>query len=250
MNKAWNASGTYNLFDIGLTTHKYASNQMWPWPTIDILSADPFKNASGGDYRLDDESVGAGECRALAWPQFPYRDGVTQTHNFARDIGPYQTPIESDFPDEKDVRDGVAYNKGVYLGRMTVPTPTNVRNGITYDAPVSVQTGTCHVPGPSHVRDGVPIDHTIGVLDIPIPRDVREGVDYDNETHTGELVVPATTNVRHGTVYDAPVAPKTGTCRVPVPADVRINVLVDHTYGTLNPSRQVVFEDLSHVVED
>ncbi len=163
-NKIWNASGTYNFFDLE-TSGAQAYDTMWPWPPIATLPADPFKDAASGDYRLDDESLGAGPCMAAAFPwHLGFNDGLADYPPLARDIGIYQTILEEDYPLERDVRDGVIYHNGYDEGELQLPAVTDVRHGVTYDAPAVAQTGTCHVPDPADVRLDTPVDYTVGTL--------------------------------------------------------------------------------------
>ena len=84
--------------------------------------------------------------------------------------------------------------------------------------------------------------------DYPAAEDVRDGVFFDNGLYEGTLALPAISDVRYGTDFDAPSTPQTGTCHVPAATDVRSGVAVDHTVGTLGiAARNLTFEDRSDV---
>lgn len=73
-----------------------------------------------------------------------------------------------DYPDETDVRDGVAYHD-------------------------SSMTGSLVVPAVEDVRDGTAVDATTGTLDLPAEEDVLEGVEFDGASQTGTLVLVTNT---------------------------------------------------------
>lgn len=170
-NKIWNSSGTYaDLFQLHTLSDHYDSNEMWPFGTVDILTSDPFEDAAHGDYRLND-TVGGGACKAIGFPGRLFDDGVTTPEPFARDVGVYQSLPEIDYPIAQNVRDGVTYGNGLYEGTLELPAVADVRHGTTFDAVAVEKTGTCHVPIPGDVRQGVSVDHTVGTLEV-VPRDL------------------------------------------------------------------------------
>jgi len=67
----------------------------------------------------------------------------------------------SDFPLESNVRKDIVYNDGQFSGELTIPSISDVREGVEYDA------------------------YSVGILDLPIESDVLKDVKYDNETKTG-----------------------------------------------------------------
>jgi hypothetical protein len=156
-NKAWNASGNYNLFDLNSNDSDfgYASNDMWPFGTVDILADDPFVDAANGDYRV----TSASGCIDTALPMYT-QDGTP----IGADIGMVEVVPTEDYPAAEDVRDGVDFKNGVYTGTLALPAPADVRNGTDYDAPTAEQTGTCVVPAPADVKSGVAVDATVGTL--------------------------------------------------------------------------------------
>ena len=156
-NKAWNASATYDLFDFNSNDSDfgYASNDMWPFGTVDILADDPFVDAENGDYRV----TSASGCIDTALPLRTQYGTVIGT-----DIGMVEVVAEEDYPDEEDVRKDVDYKNGIYTGTLELPAPGDVRDGTDYDAPTAEQTGTCAVPDRADVKLGVPVDDTTGTL--------------------------------------------------------------------------------------
>ena len=212
-NKAWNASGDYNLFDLNSNDSDfgYASNDMWPFGTVDILADDPFVDAENGDYRV----TSASGCIDAALPLRTQYGTVIGT-----DIGMVEVVAEEDYPAEEDVRKDVDYKNGIYTGTLELPAPGDVRDGTDYDAPTAEQTGTCHVPAASDVRSGVDVDDTTGTCHVPAAADVRVDVDVDDTV---------------------------GTCVVPDPEDVKRDVPVDATVGTFDARRDIIFKDESSV---
>ena len=164
-NKAWNASATYNLFDFNSddSDFGYASNDMWPFGTVDILADDPFVDAENGDYRV----TSASGCIDTALPLRTQYGTVIGT-----DIGMVEVVAEEDYPAEEDVRKDVDYKNGIYTGTLELPTPGDVRDGTDYDAPTAEQTGTCAVPDRADVKLGVPVDDTTGTLTY-VPRNLN-----------------------------------------------------------------------------
>ncbi len=212
-NKVWNSSGTYDLFDFNSdgSDFGYASNDMWPFGTVDILADDPFVDAESGDYRV----TSASGCIDTALPLRTQYGAV-----IGADIGMVEVVPEEDYPDEEDVRKDVAYKSGILTGTLVLPSTGDVRNGTDYDAPTAQQTGTCHVPAASDVRSGVDVDDTTGTCHVPAAADVRVDVDVDDTV---------------------------GTCVVPDPEDVKRDVPVDATVGTFDARRDIVFKDESSV---
>jgi hypothetical protein len=164
-NKVWNASGTYDLFDFNSddSDFGYASNDMWPFGTVDILADDPFVDAENGDYRV----TSASGCIDTALPLRTQYGTV-----IGADIGMVEVVPEEDYPDEEDVRKDVDYKNGIYTGTLALPAPGDVRDGIDYDAPTAEQTGTCVVPDRADVKLGVPVDDTTGTLGY-VPRNLN-----------------------------------------------------------------------------
>ena len=139
-NKVWNNSGTYDLFDFNSddSDFGYASNDMWPFGTVDILADDPFVDAENGDYRV----TSASGCIDTALPLRTQYGTVIGT-----DIGMVEVVAEEDYPAETDVRNGVDYKNGL-------------------------MTGDCHVPVAADVRVGTDVDHTVGTMIEHVARDL------------------------------------------------------------------------------
>ena len=229
-NKVWNSSGTYDLFDFNSddSDFGYASNDMWPFGTVDILADDPFVDAANGDYRV----TSASGCIDAALPLRTQYGTVIGT-----DIGMVEVVQEEDYPDEEDVRFGVDYKSGVMTGTCHVPIPADVRHGEAVDA----TTGTCHVPPAADVRSGVAVESTVGTCAVPANTDTKHGVPVDDTL--GTCHVPPAADVR----FDVDVAQTVGTCHVPAPEDVKRGVAVESTVGTFDARRDLTFKDESSV---
>ena len=157
-NKIWNSDGVYNpeggvegqlfyLYD-DLANGLDTTINVWPWAPIEILSSDPLVDPANYDYTLDQDSVGGQECIAKGVPFQMYSDIPGDAHIFNVDIGAYQAPVEQpDYPDESDVRHGVVYG---------------------------AHTGTCYVPLPADVLEDVPVDDTVGTLELTEETEVVE----------------------------------------------------------------------------
>lgn len=102
------------------------------------------------------------------------------------------------------------------------------------DYRITQASGLIDTALPMYDSQGVPLCVDVGVFDItpvedyPDEDDVRFGVDYKSGVMTGSCHVPISADVRHGEAVDA----TTGTCHVPPPADVRSGVPVESTVGT------------------
>ena len=227
-NKAWNASGTYDLFDFNGSDLGYASNDMWPFGTVDVLAEDPFVDAAGGDYRIKAAS-------GLVDTAEPMYDNAGLP--FGIDVGAYDVVPVEDYPDPEDVRHDVDYKNGVMTGTCHVPVPADVRHGEAVDA----TTGTCHVPPAADVRSGVPVESTVGTCAVPANTDTKHGVPVDDTL--GTCHVPPAADVR----FDVDVAQTVGTCHVPDPEDVKRGVAVESTVGTFDARRDLTFKDESSV---
>ena len=78
-------------------------------PTNIALSADPFTNAAGNDFSLNNTASGGADCRAAGFP------GAMQTGGTGYpDVGALQH--QPQFPAITDVKSGVTYDDGNYTG--------------------------------------------------------------------------------------------------------------------------------------
>lgn len=103
------------------------------------LSGDPFTNAAGGDFSLNNTAGAGALLRGTGYPvSFP---GLSTTTT--PDVGPVVRAA---------------------AGTSTDPGITNVRNGTGYQINGASLTGTCAVPSASDVKLGVAVDATTGTL--------------------------------------------------------------------------------------
>ena len=84
-----------------------------------------------------------------------------------------------------------------------------------------------------------PVDYNIDIgidqmkiPDFPSENDVRENVDYDNGNKTGNLQLPATTDVRESVGYGSNGTEKVGSLDLPSENDVRLNTKYDNNSKT------------------
>ena len=160
------------------------------------------------------------------------------------------TPAAADYPSINDVRLGVEFDSGNLTGTVRLPVESDVRLNTTYDSNDS-RTGTLDpgaggtIPSADDVRLGVDVGATTGNLLVPATIDVRSGTSCDSsDSLTGSLDVfaesnlPAENDVRSGTVYGDT---QTGGLDLPSVDDVRLNTVFDSSskVGTVREAQVV-----------
>jgi hypothetical protein len=128
-------------------------------------------------------------------------------------------------------------------GSVTYADVSDVRFGVDRG---DGSTGTCYVPLASEVLNGVNVDATTGTVTLPEVGEVEDGVFYGaggtefEGTLEGE---PSGINVDPEDVrYDVDMGNgETGSCYVPLPEHVKLNVQVDDTVGTFVPSTELAY---------
>ncbi len=113
----------------------------YPVPSVEnfiTLTVDPFTNAAGLDFTLNNTAGGGAMLRAAGYPStLPGLSGINYP-----DVGAFQSQaVAPDYPDEGDVRDGVGYGDA-QTGTLEVPAEADVRSGTQYGAGGTEFTGT------------------------------------------------------------------------------------------------------------
>lgn len=150
-------------------------------------------------------------------------------------------------PTAANVRSGTSVD--ATTGTLVVPSLANTKTGVAGDGGTGTYDGSDRWtdPGQTNVRSATAYkansttNNKTGTLDLPSTSNVKTGVSYDNSGSTGTYdgsdrwSNPGPTNVRSGTAYKANSTSnnQTGSCAVPVAADVRSGVATDATTGTL-----------------
>lgn len=146
-----------------------------------------------------------------------------------------------------NVRATIAYGawSTEYTGNLMPPVETDVRNGIGYGAGDGAEyTGNVVLPATTDVKDTVQYgangtEYTgsyTGSCDYPAETNVRSGITYASGAMSGNVVLPATSNVKQTVQYGANGTEFTGlytaVCDYPVGTNVRYGTT--YAYGTMS----------------
>jgi hypothetical protein len=187
------------------------------------LSGDPFTNASGGDFSLNNVVNAGAKIRGSGVSCFGsagYVDiGFQHADPMASTLGLLAGNLRLnsvvsdvtgtlDLPSINDVQSGVIFDNVTQTGIFGWPVVGNVVDGVTYGANNIEYTGTfavevCDYPVVGNVRDDIVYGNNVytGVLDIPSIARVEVGIVYDNYNSTGTLILPSIENVREGITF-------------------------------------------------
>lgn len=154
------AANTKTGVAVDATTGTYDGSDRWTDPTeACVKTGTPYKansttNNKTGTYDGSDRWTDPGISHVEL--------GVTYKANSTSNnrTGTY-TPVAADYPDEADVRDGIEYSNGGFIGELDLPNASDVRAGVTFDS--ATETGTLAVG-----HDEVTVDLTEDTLTVEV----------------------------------------------------------------------------------
>lgn len=200
---------------------------------------------SASYYTCDDldgtVSTGAGAANI--------RQGATEIINGVTVTGTLDLPTPS------NVKSGVTYDHGDQTGlytaseRYTDPGQANVRAGTAYLHNNVNKNGTCEVPVAADVRFGSGVDNTVGTLTVPAEQYVRAGVTYDGgRVGTEVRALKATTKV--GVAADDGTGEYDGSERYTDLAESKVENGQGYRYNSLTQNRLGTLDSVTNVIQE
>ena len=239
---SWNMEFMYNIFygwNVGMQYDTaaqpliYVDYNAWGNNGTDVtfvtkgdnaitLTADPFTNAAGGDFSLNNTAGGGVLCRSITQN---IGTGTSYTDIGALQVEPAATP---DYPGVNDVRKSISFNSGANVGNLVTPDTNTVVSTVTFDS-IGI-AGTYVSPDIAVVIYGEtygPGTSLTGTWVTPEATQVDTNVSYGpGSVLTGTLLTPDTGRVINTVVF-GPASSLTGTWVTPDNGRVIASV----TYG-------------------
>lgn len=201
---------TYNNTSGAVSTNVTAASQIG----LITLTGDPFTNAAGLDFSLNNTAGAGAAVRAAGIPTATGTyalPGGLSTPTYP-DVGAARHPDPApDYPTAANVRFGVSYSFGTLTGTVVLPDPTDVASGVQYGAGGTEFTGSfpgADYPGVGDVRAGVVYDFggMVGTYD-PFAPAASRGLDLSNDWKLIDSPVTVSYSVKTSEgVFAAPVS--------------------------------------------